>query len=215
MRLPALLCASGLAGLLIAPVAAQTPLPSRIPATESPAVAPDAAPPVAEWWKNGGPRVRPTDTRIAALLKSGLDRSTLLRKIVDQIDAGNTIVYVGLDPQMKKQGLSGRLTFTGNAGTYRYLRVVINPDLGADQIIAAVAHELHHALEVVASPGVRSEKDLRDLYQRIGRENRTTSGTGWETAAARQVGVDVRRELFLGRGNTVVRREDERKGTVR
>jgi len=219
MRLPAVLCASGLAGLLIAPVAAQTPVPSRIPTTESPAVVPDPAPPVPNWWMNGGGRVRTMDVRTASLFKSGLDRSSLLREIVDKVDASNTVVYVGLDPTMKKKGLAGRLTFSGSAGKYRYMRALINPDMPADQIIASIAHELHHVLEVIASPDVRSEDDLRDLYKRIGRESRATSGSasasGWETEAAQQVGYDVRRELFLGRGNTVARREAERKGAMR
>ncbi len=215
MRLPAVLCASGLAGLLIAPVAAQTPVPSRVPTTESPAVVPDPAPPVPNWWMNGGTRVRTVDPRIAALFKSGLDRSSLLREIVDKIDAGSTIVYVGLDPTMKKKGLAGRLTFSGAAGDYRYMRALINPDMPAEQIIASIAHELHHVLEVMANPDVRSEDDLRELYKRIGRESRASSVSGWETEAAQQVGYDVRRELFLGRGNTVARREAERKGAIR
>jgi hypothetical protein len=215
MRLPAVLCASGLAGLLIAPLGAQTPLPSRVPTTESPIVVPDAAPPVAEWWKNGGPRVRTLDARIATLFRRGLERSALLREIADKVDAGNIVVYIGLDPTMKKKGLAGRLTFSGSAGSYRYMRALINPDMPADQIIASIAHELHHVLEVIADPAVRSEDGLRDLYERIGRETRAMSGSGWETAAAQQVGHDVRRELFLGRGNTVARRDAERKGANR
>jgi hypothetical protein len=218
MRLPAVLCASGLAGLLIAPVAAQPSLPSlpsRAPATESPVVAPDTAPPVPEWWKNGGPRVRTPDTRIAALLKSGLERSPRLRNIVDQIDAANTVVYVAIDPTMKKKGLAGRLTFAGSAGNYRYLRALINPDMASEQIIASIAHELHHVLEVIANPEVRNENDLEYLYKRIGRQSRAMAGSGWETDAARQVGDDVRRELVLGRGHTVARREAEPKGAVR
>ena len=215
MRLPAVLCASGLAGLLISPVAAQTPVPSRVPTTESPAIVPDAAPPVPDWWMNGGSRVRTLDVRIATLFKSGLDRSSLLRDIVDKIDAGYTVVYIGLDPTMKKKGLAGRLTLSGSAWNYRYMRASINPDMPADQIIASIAHELHHVLEVIANPDVRSESDLRDLYKRIGRENRAMSAAGWETEAAQQVGADVRRELFLGRGNTVARREAERKGANR
>lgn len=215
MRLPAVLCASGLAGLLIAPVAAQTPVPSRVPTTESPAVVPDPAPPVPNWWMNGGTRVRTADVRISMLFKSGLDRSNLLREIVDKIDAGNTIVYVALDPTMKKKGLAGRLTFSGAAGDYRYMRALINPDMPANQIIASIAHELHHVLEVMANPDVRSEDDLRELYKRIGRESRASSASGWETEAAQQVGYDVRRELLVGRGNTVARREAERKGAIR
>ena len=149
------------------------------------------------------------------LFKSGLDRSNLLREIVDKIDAGNTIVYVALDPTMKKKGLAGRLVFSGSAGNYRYMRALINPDMPADLIIASIAHELHHVLEVIANPDVRSENDLRDLYKRIGRESHATLASGWETDAALQVGYDVRRELFLGRGNTVARREAERKGANR
>jgi hypothetical protein len=215
MRLPAVLCASGLAGLLIAPVAAQTPVPPRVPASESPVVVPDPAPSVPEWWMNGGSRVRMMDDRIATLFKRGLDRSSLLRDIVDKIDADNTIVYIGLDPTLKKKGLAGRLTFSGRAGNYRYMRALINPDLPPDLIIASIAHELHHVLEVIGNPDVRSENDLRDLYKRIGRENRATAAAGWETEAAQQVGYEVRRELFLGRGKTVARREGERKGAIR
>jgi hypothetical protein len=215
MRLPAVLCASGLAGLLIAPVAAQTPVPSRVRTTESPAVVPDPAPAAPGWWMNGGPRVRTIDARIAALFKSGLDRSSRLREIADRIDASNTVVYLGLDPTMKKKGLAGRLVFSGTAGNYRYMRALINPDLPPDLIIASIAHELHHVLEVIGNPDVRSENDLRDLYKRIGRENGATAAAGWETEAAQQVGYEVRRELFLGRGNTVARREGERKGAIR
>lgn len=215
MRLPAVLCASGLAGLLIAPVAAQTPVPSRVPTTESPVVLADPAPAAPGWWMTGGLRVRPIDARITTLFKSGLDRSSLLREIVDKIDAGNTVVYVSLDPTMKKKGLAGRLTFSGSAGNYRYMRALINPDMPTDLIIASIAHELHHVLEVIANPDVRSENDLRELYQRIGRESQATLASGWETDAALQVGYDVRRELFLGRGNTVARREAERKGANR
>ena len=70
-------------------------------------------------------------------------------------------------------------------------------------------------LKTLANPDVRSEDDLRELYKRIGRENRAMSASGWETEAAQQVGYGVRRELFLGRGNTVARREAERKGAIR
>jgi len=215
MRAFPLLCASGLASLLIAPVAAQPSLPSRSLAPEASVVAPDAPPLVPEWWKKGGPRVRTTDERTAALLRSGLDRSSLLREIVGRIDAGDIVVYVGLDPTMTGKGLAGRLVFTGQAGSYRFMRAMINPDMPSEQIIAAIAHELHHVGEVIAHPHVRSEADLRALYQRIGRENRGTAGSSWETDAAQQVGYDVRRELHLGRGDVVARRDAERRGVIR
>jgi len=215
MRLSALLYASGLASLLIHPVGAQTHLPSRTIVDQAAPVTVDPPPPVAEWWKNGGPRVRPTDSRIRALLKSGSERSSLLRELVDKVDAGNVVVYLGFDLTMSRKGLAGRLTFSGDAGAYRYVRASISPDLTADQIIASIAHELHHVTEIVEHPEVRSESDLRNLYQRIGRENRAADRIGWETEAAQQVTYDVRRELHLGRGDAVAVRDAGRKAALR
>jgi hypothetical protein len=216
MRLPVLLCASGLASLLIHPATAQSHLPSRVAVDPlASMVTVDAPPPVTEWWKNGGPRVRPTDGRTRAFLKSGSERSSLLRELLDTIEGGNVVVYLGLDSTLSKKGLAGRLTFTGDAGKYRYVRASINPDLTADQIIASIAHELHHVTEIVEHPEVRSESDLRELYQRIGRENRASALQGWETDAAQQVTHDVRRELHLGRANAVALRDAGRKGAIR
>jgi hypothetical protein len=216
MRVSALLlCASGLAGLLVAPVAAQPSLPPRAHATQSPVVMPDGAPPVPEWWKNGGPRVRTADDRTARLYRSGLERSSLLREMAAKIEASDVVVYVGLDPAMKKKGLAGRLVFMGDTGAFRYMRALIDPDLPSAQIIASIAHELHHVLEVIAHPQVRSESDLLTLYQRIGEPNRVATGSGWETAAARQVGFNVRRELHLGRGHTVAAGDADRQRSLR
>jgi hypothetical protein len=123
----------------------------------------------------------------------------------------DALVYISLDIRMDKT-LAGSLAFVGDVGAYRYLRVAINPNLAPEHIIASLAHELQHVVEVVAHPEVRSEADLLALYRQIGHENRVSGTPGWETAAAQQVSEDVRRELYLGRGNADVRREVERRG---
>jgi hypothetical protein len=207
LRLPTVLCASALAALFTAPLVAQTLPPPRSPVI----VTPDPSPPVAEWWKNGGPRIRLVDDRIKALFRTGLERSGLLRELVERVDAGNVVVYIGLNLAIDKS-LAGSLAFVGDVGSYRYLRVAINPNLRPEHIIASLAHELQHVLEVVAHPEVRSEADLLALYRRIGHENRVSATLGWETAAAQQVSRDVRRELYLGRGDAVARRDGERRG---
>ena len=194
MRLPALLCAVGLVTAFVPSVGAQASLPARSFEPSLPSVAPLAAPPVVEWWREGGPRIRPTDRRVAALLAMGRERSALLRRLVDAVEGADVIVYVGMNPVIQR-GLAGCLTFVSDAGRYRYLRAMLNPDLPTEQIIAALAHELHHVTEIIAHPEVRSESALAALYRGIGTENRRAVQSGWETNAAQRAGWDVRREL--------------------
>lgn len=206
MRLPLVPCICGLAALLAAPVTAQRALPARTFEPSLPAVAPLPAPPVVEWWRNGGPRIRLTDQRLGPVLVHGLERSSLLRGLVDRIEAGDVFVYAGVDPRMVK-GLAGRLVFVGSAGTHRYLRVMLHPELGGDQMIAALAHELQHVVEVIEHPEVDGETALTTLYQRIGHANRAGGLQGWETDAALEMGYEVRRELNIGTAAALARRE--------
>jgi hypothetical protein len=213
MRLPALLCAIGFITASIPSVGAQASLPAKAFELSLPSVGPQAAPPVVEWCRDGGPRIRPIDKRLATLLAAGLERSALLRDLVRTVDAGDVIVYVGMNPAMQR-GIAGCVAFVSDAGQFRYLRAMLNPDLTTEQIISALAHELHHVTEIIAHPEVRSEPTLASLYRRIGTENRRATGSGWETNAAQQVGWDVRRELKEHAAAAVARREAaEKAGT--
>ena len=62
-------------------------------------------------------------------------------------------------------GLAGVLTFVGHGNQYRYLRVALNSNLLPDRIIASLAHELQHVVEVVEHPEVTSDQRLDELYQ--------------------------------------------------
>lgn len=209
MRLPALLCVVGFIAAFVPSVSAQASLPAQSFHLSLPSVAPQAAPPVVEWWRDGGPRIRPSDKRVAGLLAMGIERSALVRDLVNTVEAGQVIVYVGMNPMMQR-GLAGCVTFVSDAGHYRYLRAMLNTDLTTEQSIAALAHELHHVTEIMAHPEVRSESALASLYRRIGVENRRSARSGWETDAAQQVGWDVRRELKEhAAAVTLARREAE------
>ena len=117
--------------------------------------------------RDGGPRIRPQDARITSVLQEGIARSATFRALVDRIEASNVIVYVGVDPLMKSS-LAGALTWMTQAGDYRYLRASISTDLTSDQMIATLAHELQHAVEVIEDESVVDEKTLVALYKRIG-----------------------------------------------
>lgn len=218
MRLPFLIrliaCVLTVAAFVL-PAAAQ---PASLPQSLTPLVEPAIAQPPpddSEWWRDGGPRIRTSDVRAALILRLGLERSAILRDLVEEIESGQVIVYVGLSSDMPGS-LAGSLRFAGTAGRFRYLRVLVNGDLSAEQMVASLAHELQHVREVMASPDVQDEKSLEDLYRRIGRENRVAGRVGWETDQARAIGADVRRELSAGVAAILARRYDSgRRGVVR
>ena len=152
---------------------------------------------------SGEVRLRPQDARLEQLLKEGAARSATFKSLVDRIESSNVIVYVALNPMMKST-LSGMLTWMTRAGDFRYVRASISTDLTPDQMIATLAHELQHAVEVIDDPNVVDEKSLVALYRRIGQQNSQAAPARWETIAAQQAGYRVRREL-VERTSTIAR----------
>ena len=140
-------------------------------------------------------RIRPQDPHLVDLLRAGVARSATLRDIVNRLEAGNVFVYVSLSPVLRS-GIAGKLTWMTSAGAYRYLKATINSDQSADQMIATLAHELQHALEVSADDSVVDQRSMLGLYKRIGQPSLSGARDGWETVAAQQTGLQVRRELI-------------------
>lgn len=155
----------------------------------------------------GGPRLRPQDSRVAQVLKEGAARSATFRALVDRIEASNLIVYVAVNPILKSS-LSGGLNWMTRAGDFRYVRASIRPDLTFDQMIASVAHELQHAVELIEDESVIDERSLDVLYKRIGQPSRAAGRSGWETLAAQRTGTQVRRELVAAPPTMVARLGD-------
>jgi len=139
-------------------------------------------------------RIRPQDARLFGLLRDGMARSPTFRALVDRIESSNLIVYVSLSPIMKGN-LAGKLTWMTRAGNFRYVRATINTEQASDQMIATLAHELQHAVEVIEDETVSDQRSLQELYKRIGRQSYSGVTTGWETVAAQETGLRVRREL--------------------
>ena len=144
--------------------------------------------------RNGGPRIRPQDDRTTAMMAAGVARSASFRTLVDRIEASDVFVYVGMSPLLKSN-MAGRLTWMTKAGGYRYLRAAISTGLLPDQIIASLAHELQHVVEVIDESDVIDEPSLETLYKRIGRRSQAGVTAAWETVAAQEAAIRVRREL--------------------
>ena len=156
--------------------------------------------------RDGGPRLRPQDARTRQVLAEGAARSSTFKALVERIEASNVIVYVAINPLLRSS-LAGSLTWMTRAGDYRYVRASISPEMLFDQMIATVAHELQHAVEVIEDESVTDERSLTNLYRRIGHQNQSASPDGWETVAAQETGWQVRRELVSDTVRTVARGE--------
>ena len=142
----------------------------------------------------GGARLRPQDSRVKSALREGAVRSATFKALLDRLEHSDVIVYIAVNPSMKSN-LSGALTWMTRAGGFRYVRASISPELNLDRMIATVAHELQHAVEVSDDPTVLDENSMVAMYRKIGRQNNGDNSNRWETVAAQQTGFRVRREL--------------------
>jgi len=138
-------------------------------------------------------RLRAATPTVGALIKDGVRRSRTFAGLVNDLHRTNVIIYVETSMGLPVE-VAGRILFAGAAGDQRYLRVQVRATLGRDQMIAVIAHELRHALEVADERNVITEKALEDFYRRIG--DSPHAGGGYDTEAARVVQRIVRTELI-------------------
>ena len=149
------------------------------------------------------PRVRPYDGRAAQLLLEGMERSVTLRTIVDRLEQLDVIVYLEMQPALRKK-LAGTLTWMAATPANRYVRISLNPEMTHDALIAALGHELQHALEVAEAPWVVDTDSLQAYYKKNGLSTASQHINGWDSLAARLIGDEVRRDLAGARTARVV-----------
>jgi len=142
-----------------------------------------------------GSHIRTMDSRIRAEIDEGLARSSLFRDLVARLDASDVIVYVEPECTMSPR-LFGRLTFMAAGGGRRYVNVRISCALNETQQIAALGHELRHAVEIADAPSIVNEASLAAEYSRIGfASHAVRKGSGYETYAAKDAAQRVWQEL--------------------
>lgn len=137
-------------------------------------------------------RIRSSERRINTLLAQGVRRSRSFADLVARIHRTDVIVYVETSQHLTGDTV-GRILMQTTAGGQRYLRVQVRAMMQGDHVIAVVAHELHHALEVAGDKSVVDEVTLAELYRRIG--HASTGAHGYDTDGARAAGIRVRDEL--------------------
>jgi hypothetical protein len=156
-----------------------------IHATQGQALA-DVDPPVA----SAAPRVRTEDAGLSRLIQQATSQSPTFRQLVETVQATDGIVYV-------MRGRCGHYVqaclklWMAVAGPNRILHVVVDERKPDVEAMASIAHELQHALEVLAEPSVRTGAGMLALYKRNGAVRSET----FETKAAIDTGDAVYKEL--------------------
>jgi hypothetical protein len=141
------------------------------------------------------PQLHPLDCRLGKAIADGLKRSATFRQLVERVGTLNGIVFIQLKKSVNprtQRVLDGALShsFT-TAGAYRVLHITVGAVQG-DRPIYLLAHELQHVVEVLEAPGVLTERDVDQLFERIG--VRVFAGD-METQTALDVEHAVRSEL--------------------
>jgi hypothetical protein len=144
--------------------------------------------------------VRSADSVLTELLKEGATRSPTFQRLLERIGEANGIVYLEFGHCAFGHLNGCLLPYVVPTTGGRYLRVVVTPDktrVDHDGLIALLAHELQHTLEVLAHPEVVNVETMLAMYARIGRP--LSGRSGYETSAAHPVQDRVASELRTDR----------------
>jgi hypothetical protein len=138
------------------------------------------------------PRVRSSHPYIRAMVAEAQVRSATFRRLIAAIDATDGIVYVeeGDCHHHVRACLPPIVTSTGG---FRFLRVIVDARQEDWHVMADMAHELQHALEVLKEPTARTDSRLVFLF--LGLQAGAGITDVRETPDAVQTGERVKKEV--------------------
>lgn len=138
------------------------------------------------------PHVRASNPRVARLIEDAVGRSATFAGLYRRLHETDVILFVELCADLKPT-LAGRLKFVSATPLVRYLQADIRIDLPRHDLVATIAHEMQHALEIAEAWEVRDRHGVDRLYRRIGQ---SPGGHSFDTDVARRVAVRVRAEML-------------------
>lgn len=144
-------------------------------------------------------RLKPADPEMRRLIQAGNVRSDVFRAIVDELQRSNTIVVVQFGTCANGRVRSCVSHVEGDT-RQRHIRIKVNTQTTNDRLIATIAHELQHAVEIAREVNVTNSEQALALYRRIA-TGRCAEGLSdlCETDAALAVERRVLQELEADR----------------
>lgn len=141
-------------------------------------------------------RIRILDAQMRLLFDAGMERSPTFRGLVARLNASDVVVYLRADPSLSST-LAGQLQYVSSVAGLRYVVVKVTWDADRPLVhrIAALGHELQHALEIADTPSIVDTSTLQQAYEAFGYLSRR-SPASFETDGAIDVGRRVRKEVL-------------------
>ena len=138
--------------------------------------------------------VRSNSPAIVSIIAQATERSTTFRRLVEDIDASDSYVYV--NEGHCGHGVRACFVSVTSSGARRFMWVKVDTHKTTDAVLMGdIGHELQHTLEAIADPSVRSDATRFFLYERIGRHNDRATDA-YETQVAIDTGMAVRSEVL-------------------
>jgi hypothetical protein len=138
--------------------------------------------------------VRPDAAGLRELLTDAMRRSPTVRRLVGRLERLDLVVYVRSKP-FAPGTIAGQLKFVGASDDRRYVLVEIGCTQSLDAQVAALGHELRHAVEIAELSWIRSASDMAAFYKSTGMLSAAGSRQVFESSAAIAAGQQVAREL--------------------
>jgi hypothetical protein len=141
------------------------------------------------------PHLRPASD-LVALLDEATERSAEIRGLRAEIETLDVTVYVRARV-FAQLDLDGRVALLATNGSHRYLVIELSCARSMLSQMAALGHELFHAVEIARERSVVDGRSLAAFYVRIGVQTGDSIGKRtFETDAAAGAGQRTRRELL-------------------
>jgi len=133
--------------------------------------------------------LRPINTLAHDVLHEAWQQSETVRDLTAIIEGSD--LFVQLDVRALET-FRGHLQFMSGSPECRWVRITLSVPARTPDLIATLAHELQHGVEITQAPDARDRESIEALFRRIGFER---DEPHFETAAALAVERRVRHEL--------------------
>ena len=110
--------------------------------------------------------VRTTDPYVRQVVHEAVETSPGFRTLVARLVRSDVVVYLIRGPVTPR--LDAHLCFVSAVGGLRYLAIRLSPVLSPRRLVAIIAHELQHAVEIADAPWIVDEQTLAREYERSG-----------------------------------------------
>ena len=136
-------------------------------------------------------RVRAVDPAARRVLEAAVACSPTVARMVVALQSGDLVIGIETRPMPKK--LLGEIRIVAATDRVRYARIGLRVPAGFPELVSVLGHELHHAMELAAAPGVRDLASQRAHYLAAGYAK--LQGGYFETEGALEAGRRVASEI--------------------